>query len=80
MVCEIVSQGSYDRDVSVKKAIYEKYGVPEYWIVLPDFRAIEVLIIENGKYVRHSYAELEGVVTSKVIEGLQLDIKDVFGV
>jgi Uma2 family endonuclease len=80
MVCEIVSAGSYDRDVSVKKAIYEKYVVPEYWVVLPDFRAIEVLAIANGKYVRHSYAEIEGVVTSKVIEGLQVNIKDVFEV
>ncbi|WP_420265483.1 Uma2 family endonuclease [Candidatus Magnetominusculus dajiuhuensis] len=78
MVCEIISPGSYDMDVSVKKAIYEKYGVPEYWVVLPDFRAIEVLIIDNDKYVRHSYAELEGVVTSKAIEGLQVNIKDVF--
>ncbi|MEO5359521.1 MAG: Uma2 family endonuclease [Nitrospirota bacterium] len=78
MVCEIVSPGSYDRDVSAKKAIYEKYGVSEYWVVLPDFRAVEVLIINNAKYVRHSYAELEGIVTSKVIEGLQVNIKDIF--
>ncbi|MBF0321069.1 MAG: Uma2 family endonuclease [Nitrospirae bacterium] len=78
MVCEIISPGSYDRDVFVKKAIYEKYGVPEYWVVLPDFKAIEVLIIDNGRYARHSYAELEGVVTSKAIEGLRVNIKDVF--
>ncbi len=78
MVCEIVSPGSYDRDVSVKKAIYEKYGVPEYWLVLSDFRAIEVLTIDNGKYVRHSYAELEGVARSKTIAGLEINVKDLF--
>ncbi|KWT89817.1 Uma2 family endonuclease [Candidatus Magnetominusculus xianensis] len=78
MVCEIVSPGSYDKDVSVKKAIYEKYGVPEYWIVLPDFRAIEILYIDNCKYIRHSYAEIDGMVTSKAIKGLQININDIF--
>ncbi|MBF0319470.1 MAG: Uma2 family endonuclease [Nitrospirae bacterium] len=78
MVCEIVSAGSYDRDVSVKKAIYEKYSVPEYWIVIPELQSFEVLTHDNGKYVRHSYAELEGMITSKVIDGLQINIKDVF--
>jgi Uma2 family endonuclease len=78
MVCEIVSPGSYDKDTVVKKAIYERYRVPEYWIVLPEFKTIEILTIENDKYKRYSFAELEGVVTSKVIEGLQVNVKDIF--
>ncbi|MBF0567148.1 MAG: Uma2 family endonuclease [Nitrospirae bacterium] len=82
MVCEIVSPGTYKKDTDTKKEIYEKYGVPEYWIVLPEFKAIKILTIENEaphKYKTHSFAELEGIVTSKVIEGLQIDVKDIFG-
>ncbi|KWT90498.1 Uma2 family endonuclease [Candidatus Magnetominusculus xianensis] len=78
MVCEIVSPGSFERDTEIKKAIYEKYRVPEYWIVLPEFFTIKILTIEKDKYKLHSIAEVEGVVTSKVIEGLQIDIKDIF--
>ncbi len=33
---------------------------------------------ENDKYDLYSVAEGEGVVKSKVIEGLNVDIKDVF--
>ncbi|MCG6552698.1 MAG: Uma2 family endonuclease [Candidatus Magnetominusculus sp. LBB02] len=80
MVCEIISPGTYERDMVVKRAIYEKYRVPEYWIVLPELQAIEVLTIENDRYKTHSIAEIEGVVTSKAINGLQVNIKDVFEV
>lgn len=78
MVCEIVSPGGYRQDNDVKKAIYEKYGVPEYWLVLSEYSAVIVLTLDSGKYIGHSFAEIEGVVTSKVIEGLQVNIKEVF--
>ncbi|MBF0458382.1 MAG: Uma2 family endonuclease [Nitrospirae bacterium] len=78
MVCEIISTGTYERDMVVKRAIYEKYRVPEYWIVLPELQAIEVLTIEGDRYKTHSIAEIEGVVSSKVIDGLQVNIMDVF--
>lgn len=79
MVCEIVSPGTYRKDTAIKKEIYERYRVPEYWIVIPDLQAIEILTIENDKYQTHSVAELQGVVSSKVIEGLQVNIRDIFG-
>ncbi|MBF0567776.1 MAG: Uma2 family endonuclease [Nitrospirae bacterium] len=79
MVCEIVSPGSYENDTEIKKAIYEKYKVPEYWIVMPELQTIEILTIEGDKYKLHSFAALEGVVTSKVIEGLQVNISEIFG-
>ncbi len=78
MVCEIVSPGTFRKDTEVKKAIYEKYRVPEYWIVIPELQTVEIFTIENNKYKLHSIAELEGTVTSKVIEGLQVNIKDIF--
>ncbi|MBF0466457.1 MAG: Uma2 family endonuclease [Nitrospirae bacterium] len=78
MVCEIVSPGTYKRDTITKKEIYEKYGVPEYWVVIPALKIIEVLTIDEGKYKLYSYVEGEGVVTSKVIDGLQVNVKEIF--
>jgi Uma2 family endonuclease len=78
MVCEIVSPWSYGRDTETKKAVYEKYRVPEYWIVLPELQAIEILTIDHDTYVPYSFAAKTGTVTSKAIEGLQIDIKDIF--
>ncbi|WP_420264509.1 Uma2 family endonuclease [Candidatus Magnetominusculus dajiuhuensis] len=79
MVCEIISPGSFEKDTEVKKAIYEKYRVPEYWVVIPELQTVEVLTIENDRYKKHCIAELEGTVTSKVIEGLQINVTDIFG-
>ncbi|MBF0465668.1 MAG: Uma2 family endonuclease [Nitrospirae bacterium] len=78
MVCEIISPGTYKKDTATKKKIYEKYKVPEYWIVIPELKTVEVLTIENDKYEQYSFAELEGVVNSKVIEGLKIDISEIF--
>ncbi|MBF0336276.1 MAG: Uma2 family endonuclease [Nitrospirae bacterium] len=78
MVCEIVSRGTIGKDTITKRDIYERYRVPEYWIVIPDFQTIEILTIEGDKYKIFSEATDEGIVKSKVIEGLEIDIKDVF--
>ncbi|MBF0456517.1 MAG: Uma2 family endonuclease [Nitrospirae bacterium] len=80
MVCEVVSPGSYEYDTEVKKAIYEKYGVPEYWIVMPEVKTTEIFTLDAAKYKLLTVAAFEGVVTSKVIEGLQVNIEDIFEV
>ncbi|KJR41863.1 restriction endonuclease [Candidatus Magnetoovum chiemensis] len=78
MVCEIVSKGTHKKDTITKKDIYEYYKVPEYWIVIPQLQTFEIFTIENDKYRIYSSAEAEGIVKSKVIEGLEINIKDVF--
>ncbi|MCI4625509.1 MAG: Uma2 family endonuclease [Candidatus Magnetoovum sp. WYHC-5] len=78
MVCEVVSQGSYHKDTQVKLAIYEHYKVPEYWIVIPKLKTVDILTIEGEKYTLFSYAEGTGTVYSKIIDGLNIDIKDIF--
>ncbi|KJR40142.1 restriction endonuclease [Candidatus Magnetoovum chiemensis] len=78
MVCEIVSIGTHKKDTITKKDIYEYYKVPEYWIVIPELQTIEILTIDNDKYRIYSSAEGDGVVKSSVIEGLEINIKDVF--
>ncbi len=79
LVVEIVSPSTTRRDTVVKKRIYEEFGVKEYWVVYPDEKAIEVWVLgEGGKYELYSFAEKEGKVKSKVLEGLEVDLKEVF--
>ncbi len=78
MVCEIVSDGSYSMDIATKKDIYERYKVPEYWIVIPKTETVTILTIENGQYKIFSFSKGQGVVRSKVIEGLEINISDIF--
>ncbi len=53
LVVEVASPATaaYDRDaVSGKRAIYAEIGVPEYWVVDPGTRTIEVLTLAGGAY------------------------------
>ena len=50
-VAEILSPSTRKRDMTVKKDLYEKYGVKEYWIISPKDEAIEVYRLnEHGVY------------------------------
>lgn len=49
-VAETLSHSTAKRDKTVKKDVYERAGVEEYWIVSPQ-GAIEIYYLESGEYV-----------------------------
>lgn len=51
LVAEVLSPGTASRDKWEKKNAYEAAGVPEYWIVSPLEKTIEVYLLQEGRYV-----------------------------
>ena len=51
LVVEVLSPSTARNDKLRKKALYEKYGVKEYWIVDPINKSIEVYHLVEGKLV-----------------------------
>jgi len=49
-IAETLSPSTAKRDRSVKKEIYEKAGVEEYWIVSPQ-GSVEIYYLKEGKYI-----------------------------
>ena len=78
LVIEILSPGTAIHDTIMKREVYEGYGVREFWLVNPDEKAIEVLILKDNVFRRHSYARKEGTVNSNVLDCFSVDLKDVF--
>lgn len=78
LLVEVVSRGSVVRDYSEKKEIYERYGVPEYWIVDPRNETIMVYSLENISYKLSSFAEEAGQVVSTIFQGFSISIQDIF--
>ena len=77
LVVEVVSPSSYARDRYEKFSLYERYGVKEYWLVYPEYRAIEVWCLKDGKYVLHSVAVGSGEVESCVLKGFKVKVEEV---
>lgn len=51
LVVEILSPGTGANDRGRKKLVYEQCGVPEYWIVSPKEKSIEVYLLQDNQYV-----------------------------
>lgn len=51
LVVEILSPSTARRDKWYKKNGYEAAGVPEFWLVDPANRSIEVYLLQKGRYV-----------------------------
>ena len=58
LVVEVLSPSTAKRDRTHKKDVYERCGVPEYWIVSPAEKSIEVYWLDSGKYVLHDICTL----------------------
>lgn len=74
MVAEIFSKSTMKRDIGIKKDIYERNGVREYWIINPWSESIEVYLLRDGKYfldnvyVNYTEKELENLTDAERAE------------
>jgi hypothetical protein len=57
-VIEILSPSSAAHDLGIKRNLYAKYGVQEYWIVNPDAKTVESLVWTEAGYVVRSASGL----------------------
>ena len=77
LVVEILSPETARRDLGVKREKYRATGVPEYWIVDPVHAAIEVLVLENGDYVRYGLFGVADTLRSRVLSDLEISLAEV---
>ncbi len=78
MVVEVLSPATEDRDRTVKRARYLKYGVVEYWIVDPQSRTIEVLRAEATNFETERIYAPGTTMVSPELPGLEVDVANIF--
>lgn len=71
---ESVSPGNVGHDYITKLAKYQQAGVREYWIVNPETAKTLVMNFENP--ANTDEYEFEENITSGVLEGLEICIKE----
>ncbi len=75
LVVEVVSDARRDR---IKRARYERYGVPEYWAVLPEAEQVQVFLLEDGRYLARIVHEVPGTVSPRALPSLVIDLSEIF--
>ena len=50
MVAEVFSRSTMKNDTNIKKDVYERNGVKEYWMIDPWRETVEVYLLREGKF------------------------------
>ena len=81
LMVEIGSPGTRKRDETIKRRLYERSGVREYWVVDPELDAIKVYRrAPDGRYARTAELTLDAhdVLTTPLLPGLALPLATIF--
>jgi Uma2 family endonuclease len=80
LLVEIASPGTRKRDDGIKRRLYERAGVTEYWIVDPEVDRVRVYRREGDVFARaiELSREHDDVLTSPLLPGLDLPLARVF--
>jgi len=82
LVVEVLSPGTRRRDLGRKRAVYDRDGAREYWIVDPEAQTITVLRRPHAgagltDAAVHALAD-DDALESPLFPGLKLRLRDVF--
>lgn len=77
LMVEIVSPASAKRDRSVKRSLYARHGVREYWIVDPDAKTVEVAVWTDGEMKTAQVYPSGSTLQSPLLPGLKIKLSQI---
>lgn len=77
-IVEILSPSTAGRDQIVKRRLYEKAGVKEFWTISPYDRVVFVCLLKDGAYYHAGIYDDTGKIPVSTLPGLTVDMKKVF--
>jgi Uma2 family endonuclease len=75
---EILSQSSIDRDRHLKRRLFERFAVPEYWIVDAEHGMVDVLHFIDGGYRQVAKLDRASTLTSRRFPDLAIVLEPIF--
>ena len=78
LVIEIISESSAYRDLVQKKKLYARFGVKEYWIVLPEESSVEVYGLKDKVFMLHKSCGKDDTLKSPLLQKLKIELKKIF--
>lgn len=78
LVVEVLSPSTAERDQGLKKKLYAKFGVQEYWIVNPKEKVVEVFVLGQRGYERAGLYKKDEILQSPLLPGLRIALNEIF--
>ena len=80
LVIEIGSPSTRGRDETIKRRLYERSAVDEYWVVDPDVDLVRVYRRTGNRFAGPTELSLEAgdVLTTALLPGVQLRLAEIF--
>ncbi|MBI2264963.1 MAG: Uma2 family endonuclease [Armatimonadetes bacterium] len=78
LIIEILSPHSLERDRIIKKKLYGKFGVREYWIVDPESQSIEVLVWKQKGLKTWRTFPKGSIASSFLFKDVKFAVDDIF--
>jgi Uma2 family endonuclease len=80
LAVEVASRGTRRRDETVKRQLYERSGVQEYWVVDPEIDVVRVYRREGDSFTRpvERSREAGDVLRTPLLPGLEIPLTRVF--
>jgi len=79
LAVEILSPATTGRDRVMKRKLYGRFGVQEYWIVDPAAGTVEVLVpAEGGLETWRTFQQEEENLRSLLLPGFSITLREVF--
>ena len=78
LMIEVLSPSHEKNDLVRKRAVYEKNGVREYWIIDPSKQEVHVLILRVGRFRDEPVVDASGTVEAQVLRGFRIAVRDIF--
>ncbi len=74
-VIEILSPSTERNDCELKYSLFERVGVPEYWIADPLEHQVQQYVLTDGRYAQREHGE---VVTLSYLDSVSVDLTQVW--
>ena len=78
LIVEIVSPATAEIDRTVKAELYGRFGVAEYWLCDQTAETVDVLRLEGGRLAPAGHYALADALTTPLLPGLSIDLREVF--
>jgi len=80
LVVEVGSPGTRKRDETIKRGLYERFAVSEYWVVDPNLDTINVYRRTDEGYARVAELTLQqhDTLITPLLPGLEMPLEQIF--